>query len=361
MNVDPSQGRLFRHPRELAQSGAGLVARGRVLGSELLAHVRLQQRWSRLGFSRFDWLATTPDGRRFAACGWLEIGKLDWILWGRVDRRFRAGRKWTGGPESMLPSRACGAISPDGRLLAIAGAQHDEDQAVRVLPIQSKGVHARDILRLEFYDPALSMAFSPEGARLAVGTLNGTVRVVDVLEACELVCVDHSTGGHVKRVYAVAYHPHGGIILSGSRDRTSSLWDAATGRELGRFEGNSGAVTAVGFACEGEVVITGASAGDATICLWEARSGRELERFAAQGTISALAVSPDNRWLVAGNRQGCAYVWDLESNRECGRIELDPSIITWRAVVSVVFLNPRHFVVVFECGDIARVRIRPDG
>ena len=49
-------------------------------------------------------------------------------------------------------------------------------------------------------------------------------------------------GGHTGTVNSVAFAPDGGVLASGSDDRTVRLWDARTGRLLQTLEGHTGNV-----------------------------------------------------------------------------------------------------------------------
>jgi hypothetical protein len=73
-----------------------------------------------------------------------------------------------------------------------------------------------------------SVAFSPDGRRLASGSQDGTVRVWDAASGQEVLTLR----GHADRVMSVAFSPEGRRLASGSMDRTVRLWDVASGQEV---------------------------------------------------------------------------------------------------------------------------------
>src|SRR5262249_8897284 len=81
------------------------------------------------------------------------------------------------------------------------------------------------------------LAFSPDGDRLAVGSADGAVRMLDGTpltgpgeggQALTLV-------GHSDAVVGLAYSPDSRRVVSASRDGTAKVWDAHTGREVLTF------------------------------------------------------------------------------------------------------------------------------
>ena len=46
--------------------------------------------------------------------------------------------------------------------------------------------------------------------------------------------------GHAGRVASVAFSPDGQRLASGSRDQTVKIWDSATGKELFALKGHAG-------------------------------------------------------------------------------------------------------------------------
>ena len=74
--------------------------------------------------------------------------------------------------------------------------------------------------------PVYSVAFAPDGRRIASGSYDKTVRLWDAPPAgAELACLR----GHTGRVTSVATYPDGRRILSGSDDQTVR-WDGTRGR-----------------------------------------------------------------------------------------------------------------------------------
>ena len=67
-----------------------------------------------------------------------------------------------------------------------------------------------------------SLAFSPDGCRLASASLDQTVKLWDVASNQEVLTLK----GHTAAVNSVAFSPDGWRIASASDDGTVKLWDA---------------------------------------------------------------------------------------------------------------------------------------
>ena len=66
-------------------------------------------------------------------------------------------------------------------------------------------------------------------------------------------------------------------------------------------------VTAVAFSPDGRWVVSGSY--DGTARVWEAGTGEEAARMTHDDWVTAVAFSPDGRWVVSGSWDCTARVW----------------------------------------------------
>src|SRR5207245_615564 len=88
-----------------------------------------------------------------------------------------------------------------------------------------------------------SLAFSPDGARLAGGYDDDTLRLWDG-QTGQLL---RTLGQHLGEVMSVAFSPSGRLLASGSNNGTLKLWDAVTGRRIRTLNSHQSMVTSVAF------------------------------------------------------------------------------------------------------------------
>jgi WD40 repeat protein len=173
---------------------------------------------------------THLKGRAYSAA-FAPDGKT--VVFPGVDGIFRLWDVETGKEIRQLPRNAAGGygytrFSPDGRNVAVAGS----DGVVRLYEVGS----AREVRRFGDPPAApvagqpvpvrpragsALFSFSPDGRTLALAGADNTVRLWELATGKER----HKFAGHPGAVAAVAFSPDGRRVASASGDGTTMIWD----------------------------------------------------------------------------------------------------------------------------------------
>jgi WD40 repeat protein len=199
-------------------------------------------------------LAVAPDGKSLASAG--DDGAVQ--LWDPATGQ--AVRKLEGGADWLLAL----AFSPDGKQVAAGGY----DGNLRLWEVVS-GKKVFDVVAGPPPAPKTtvppnvlwSLAFSPDGKQIAAG---GSDARIDLFGTDGKLV--RSLPGHTATVTALAFHPSGTVLVSGSRDRTIRLWNPAAGQMLKSLEGHTAWVQGVTFLDQGTRLASGGA--DQTVRLW---------------------------------------------------------------------------------------------
>jgi WD40 repeat protein len=209
--------------------------------------------------------------------------------------------------ESTAPVQALG-FGPDG-LLATAG----NDAVLRLFRPTSTGYHPAGSLPLgDSSNTLFSLAFSPDGQHVAVGSRDKQLRVVDVSDADRPQEHGSAFTGFGSWVNTVAYSPDGTRLAAGSSDSTVRLYDVADGALLTTLPTPS-PVTDLSFLPDGSRIAFGSL--DGITRLWQVTGpGTPL----AADTIAMLAYSRPGTELMQAtlSGEGAIRVSDVSRWRE---------------------------------------------
>jgi WD40 repeat protein len=197
------------------------------------------------------------------------------------------GEEWT--PERTTDSAITGlAFCPDRDrpLLAVSGMRGVEvwDWKARRF-IKRSPNHGGNLL-------CDSVAFSPNGQRIALGGADNTIRLWEPDTDKE----PRTLYGHKGYVLNVAFSPNGTLLASVGEDRSIRLWEVATGRELANFHGHTGHVFAVAFHPDGRRILSGGI--DGVVKVWDVLRSRPVVCRGHSESVTGAALSRDGR-LVA--------------------------------------------------------------
>jgi WD40 repeat protein len=189
-------------------------------------------------FAREGWreVASLHDTRMWnRSLAWGQLGTLATGSFGRAPVRWRIGEPAARTADRLgTPGINALALSPDGRLAALAC----DDGGARIVELESGR-----ILR-ERYDLAgavLSAAWSPDGARIAFGGWDDRVVLYGLTETAPLALLP----GCAEPVNALAFARDSRTLALGGFMGTVSLWDAATGAQLGVAGRHVGSVKSI--------------------------------------------------------------------------------------------------------------------
>lgn len=147
---------------------------------------------------------------------------------------------------------------------------------------------------------------SPALDRVAVGELNGRVRIVDSGSG-QLVA---ELKGHRGAVLGAAFDPTGRLLVTGSEDATARLWDPATGAQLKVLSGHTRPVGSVAVSDDGGYVAT--ASGDHTVRIWKV--GEEPSLVAIyRGHLAPvdLVRFAGGLRIVSAANDGAVHSWDF--------------------------------------------------
>ncbi len=172
-------------------------------------------------------------------------------------------------------------------------------------------------------------AFSPDGRSLAMATREGIV-LTSIQGDAGAVVLENSTnvfvrgpGPWARAEQSLAFTPDGSAIIVARNVLSErgvfvlSIWDARTGKDIGRLPESveqiehTGVISSIAFSPDGQTLATASM--DHSIRLWDFKQRKRIATL--HGHVSevwALAFAPDGKTILTGGKDGSVKLWDTQ-------------------------------------------------
>jgi WD40 repeat protein len=203
------------------------------------------------------------------------------------------------------------AYRPDGKQLAVA--------RYRTVAFVDPTTGQEQGKRLDVPGTVTALAYSRDGARLAAAVgkpgMPGSVLLFDVPPAGQPWPTPRALEpAHKDVILDMTFSPDGALLATGSYDTTIKLWDTRIGKEIRTLREHSDSVYGVAFHPDGKVLASGAA--DRAVKVWEVQTGKLLYTLGeATDWVYAVAWSPDGKHLAAAGVDRSIRVWETGADK----------------------------------------------
>ena len=221
------------------------------------------------------------------------------------------------------------AFSPSGKEIVVGGKDYWGFKLIEAASgrtIQSfKGTEGE----------ILSVAFSPDGKRLASGDGKNRAKIWDVASGALLF----DLGGHSESVYSVAFSADGTQLLTAGFDKSIRVWDVATGKAVRSLTGppvwqyikklsghgpdrDEDIFRSIAVSPDGKWAVSGSWGHVRNVKLWDIANAKLLREVEGQPqSVIGVGFSADGTRLFAAGEYGKIVIWDATTGKVTRTLE----------------------------------------
>jgi WD40 repeat protein len=276
-------------------------------------HAAVTQRWSLTGRpdraplallhhsvnANIDALFLGPEGRLAGVIVVGPNGKAPVQIWNVQQRRLIATV-----PPSIPPLGGEPTFSPDGRTLAMAKLMNPGDPGASFTLVDARTGRTKDLGTTTCTGGWDGYAFDRSSTLVAAGSFCGEAYVWNA-----------GTGRRVGRpialggeLAAIAFSPDRRRIAVASWNSTVKVADVATGRVIGTLTGHTGGVAMVAYSPDGRYLASASL--DHTVRIWDARTLALLRVITHPDRVLGVEFTSDSRDIVTFDAASTVRVWD---------------------------------------------------
>ena len=176
------------------------------------------------------------------------------------------------------------------------------------------------LMMTQLLDEVTTLVFSPDGKKLVSGTMGGKVQMWDAETGTALAPLLEGQNLDDKKVHnnftltyqnpisALAFSSNGALLAVGSGQKIRLL---GSSKQPGLKEGPYGAAMSLVFSTDDTVLVAGLING--RIELWDMTTGEKITTLNGHTqAVETLVFSPDGETLVSTGQDGTILVWDWE-------------------------------------------------